>query len=435
MSLLEPTSTNLSRDVALVAELLAVPTDERYAAVDGQPAAEAQDDSHGASRSTRWRGRTTPVLIVSRTSTGSIRHRWICSIGPLRASPICQYCCFVTLRPDFQPTWVGLPHVTTLPLSRLGRRDSAGVIGGITRGKALPDAVVEQILSHSDGVALFLEELTRMLLESGPLRETAESYVLDGSLPPLAVPTTLQALLVARLDRLGSGKDVALVGAAIGREFSHELIAATSGMAPRDLDGALERLTASGLISRRGTPPLATYAFEHALVQDTAYATMLKSQRRQLHASIRQGVGRAIPGTGAEPAWGRRSAFWRGWVYWSEAIGYWRRAARLQARGRPCAKPSELLFERALTFLETLRETHERQQQAIDLRCDLSQCLLSCTRDSSSSRFLRAAARLAEALDDRLSQRLHGWSSAGGARVRRGGGRPCQSGWTMFRSM
>ena len=217
----------------------------------------------------------------------------------------------VTFRPDFQPTWVGLPHVTTLPLSRLGRRDSASIIGGITRGKALPDAVVEQILSHSDGVALFLEELTRMLVESGPLRETAGSYVLDRSLPPLAVPTTLQASLVARLDRLGSGKDVALVGAAIGREFSHELIAATSGMAANELDGALERLTASGLVSRRGTPPQAIYTFKHALVQDAAYATMLKSQRRELHRIHRQSVGRAVPGTGTEPARDRCPAFRR----------------------------------------------------------------------------------------------------------------------------
>ena len=192
----------------------------------------------------------------------------------------------VTFRPEFQPTWVGQPHVTMLPLSRLGRRDSAGIIGGVTKGKALPDAVVEQVLAHTDGVPLFIEELTSTLLESGLLRETADRYVLDGPLPPLAIPTTLQASLVARLDRLASVKDVAQIGAAIGREFSHELIAAVSALAPMDLDAALERLTASGLISRRGTPPDATYSFKHALVQDAAYATLLKSRRRQLHASI-----------------------------------------------------------------------------------------------------------------------------------------------------
>src|SRR5262249_44537500 len=131
----------------------------------------------------------------------------------------------VTFRPEFEPTWVGQPHVTMLTLSRLGRRDSAGIIGSVTKGKALPEAVVEQVLAHTDGVPLFVEELTTTLLEGGVLRETTDRYVLDGPLPPLAIPTTLQASLVARLDRLAPVKDVAQIGAVIGREFSHELIA------------------------------------------------------------------------------------------------------------------------------------------------------------------------------------------------------------------
>ena len=192
----------------------------------------------------------------------------------------------VTVRPEVQPTWVGQPHVTMLSLSRLGRRDSAGIIAGVTGDKALPDAVVEQILAHTDGVPLFIEELTSTLLESGLLRETPDRYVLDGPLPPVAIPTTLHDSLAARLDRFASPKDAAQIGAAIGREFSHELIAAVSDLAPTELDAALDQLTASGLIARRGTPPDATYAFKHALVQDAAYATMLKSWRRQLHASI-----------------------------------------------------------------------------------------------------------------------------------------------------
>src|SRR5205814_7965667 len=112
----------------------------------------------------------------------------------------------VTFRPEFQATWVGQPHVTVLPLSRFGRRDSADLLAGITKGKALPAAVVEQVLAHADGIPLFMEELTNSLLESGVLRETSNSYVLDGLLPPLAVPSTLQASLVARLDRFVMGK-------------------------------------------------------------------------------------------------------------------------------------------------------------------------------------------------------------------------------------
>jgi predicted ATPase len=173
-----------------------------------------------------------------------------------------------------------------LPLSRLGRRDSAGMIGGITGNKALPNAVVEQIVSRADGVPLFIEELTSSLLESGVLRETADGYELDRLLPALAVPATLQASLVARLDRLVTVKDLAQIGAAIGREFSHELIAAVATLAPNDLDAALERLISSGLISRRGIPPVATYAFKHALVQDAAYETQLKNRRQAVHRSI-----------------------------------------------------------------------------------------------------------------------------------------------------
>jgi predicted ATPase len=303
----------------------------------------------------------------------------------------------VTFRPEFQPAWVGLPHVTTLPLSRLGRRDSAGIISGITRGKALPDAVTEQILTHSDGVALFIEELTSMLLDSAAFRETAENYLLDGSLPPLAIPTTLQASLVARLDRLGSSKDVALIGAAIGREFSHELIAAASAMAPIDLDSALERLTASGLMSRRGTPPHASYAFKHALVQDAAYATMLKSQRQQLHSSIANVlVEQFSPLAQNQPELVAHHFSEAGSA--SEAIDYWRRAAQL-ASARSAMHEAVSSFERALQLLEALPETRERQEQAIDLRCDLSTALFALGR--FELRFLRAAASLAEVLGDR----------------------------------
>ncbi len=190
----------------------------------------------------------------------------------------------ITFRPELHPSWVDQVHVTMLPLTPVDRADGAGIIAGVTRGKALPTAVVEQILDRTDGVPLFIEELTSSMLESGLLRETPDTYVLDGPLPPLAIPTTLQDSLVARLDRLASVKDVAQIGAAIGREFSHELIAVVSVLAPTGLNAALERLTASGLVSRRGTPPDVTYVFKHALVQDAAYVTLLRSRRQQLHA-------------------------------------------------------------------------------------------------------------------------------------------------------
>src|SRR5262249_14363792 len=129
-----------------------------------------------------------------------------------------------TFRPEFQPIWIGQPHVSMLSLRRLGRRDSAGIIAGVSKGKAMPDAVIEQVLAHTDGVPLFIEELTSSLLESGLLRETANRYVLDGPLPPRAIPATLRDSLMARLDRLAPGKEIAQIGAAIGREFSYSLL-------------------------------------------------------------------------------------------------------------------------------------------------------------------------------------------------------------------
>jgi predicted ATPase len=305
----------------------------------------------------------------------------------------------VTSRPELQPTWVGQPHVTMLPLARLGRRDSAGIIGGVTKGKALPDAVVEQVLAHTDGVPLFIEELTSTLLESGLMREAADRYVLDGPLPPLAIPTTLQASLVARLDRLSSVKDVAQIGAAIGREFSYELIAAVSALAPVDLDAALQRLTASGLISRRGAPPEATYSFKHALVQDAAYATMLKSRRRQLHASIAKVLVERFPAMAERlPEVVARHFTEAGLA--TDAIDYWRKAGRL-AHARSANREAAESFEQALHLLEGLPRNRERQEQAIDLRLDLCNALTALGEFERALTFLGEAEGLANALDDR----------------------------------
>ena len=291
-----------------------------------------------------------------------------------------------------------------LPLSRLGRRDSAGIIAGITRDKALPDAVVEQVLAHTDGVPLFVEELTSTLLESGLLRETPERYVLDGPLPPLAIPTTLQASLVARLDRLASPKDVAQIGAAIGREFSYELIAAVSALAPMDLDAALEGLMASGLISRRGTPPDATYAFKHALVQDAAYATMLKSRRRQLHSSIARVLVERFPAMAESLPEVVAHHFTEAGLA-SEAIGYWVKAGRL-AYARWANREAVKSFEQALHLLEALPETRERLEQAIDLRFDLRTALFQLGEFERVVGYLREAEGLARTLGDqrRLGQ-------------------------------
>jgi predicted ATPase len=192
----------------------------------------------------------------------------------------------LTFRPEFQPPWTGQAHVTTLTMSRLGRRQGADLVARVTGDKPLPAEVVEQIVARTDGVPLFVEELTKTVLESGLLRDAGDHYELTGPLPPLAIPTTLHDSLMARLDRLAPVKEVAQLGAVVGREFSHELLAAVSPLPAAKLSEALDQLVNSELVFRRGRPPDATYSFKHALVQDAAYQSLLKSKRQQLHGRI-----------------------------------------------------------------------------------------------------------------------------------------------------
>jgi predicted ATPase len=194
----------------------------------------------------------------------------------------------ITFRPEFQWPWDAYAHVTTLTLSRLGRRQGADLVARVTGTKPLPTEVVEQILARTDGVPLFVEEPTKAVLESGLLADAGDRYELSGPLPPLGIPTTLHDSLMARLDGLAPVKEVAQIGALIGREFSHELLAAVAPMSANQLGDALEQLVNSELVLRRGTAPDATYSFKHALIQDAAYQSLLKSKRQQLHARIRR---------------------------------------------------------------------------------------------------------------------------------------------------
>jgi tetratricopeptide (TPR) repeat protein len=198
----------------------------------------------------------------------------------------CAILLVITCRPEFVPQWTRHGNVTLLNLNRLSKRHGAAMMQRLTGGKSLPDEVLTQILARSDGVPLFVEELTKTVLESGILRDTGERYELSGPLPPLAIPSTLQDSLMARLDRLALIKEVAQIGACIGREFDHELLAAVTPIGAGELRDALDKLVASGLIFNHGSTPEETYSFKHALVQDVAYEGLLKSRRQQIHERI-----------------------------------------------------------------------------------------------------------------------------------------------------
>ncbi|MDE5462204.1 BTAD domain-containing putative transcriptional regulator [Bradyrhizobium sp. CSS354] len=407
-AMLRPTSKNLPRDVALIAELLGVPADERYPAVAVSPQQKREmtlaallDQLDGAAAQGRALILFEDAHWIDPTSQ-DLLDRMVARAAGLPVLLV------VTVRPELQPGWVGEPHVSMLPLNRLSRRDSAAIIAGIARDRPLPDAVVEQVLARADGVPLFIEELTSALLESGALRQSADGYALDGPLPELAVPTTLQASLVARLDRLPSVRDVAQIGAAIGREFSHKLIAAVSALAPMDLDAALGRLTGAGLISRRGTPPEVIYLFKHALVQDAAYATMVRSRRQPLHASIAAALIErfsALAETLPEVVAHHFTEAGRA----SEAIVYWLKAGRL-ARARSANREAVSSFERARSLLQALPESQSTLEQGCDLRLELRPVLLELGRSPQMWECLREAEALAERLnDDSRRGRVYGF--------------------------
>jgi predicted ATPase len=200
----------------------------------------------------------------------------------------------VTFRPEFSAPWVGQSHVTSLTLTRLGEREAAAIIAGLTCNEDVPADVIAEIVERSDGIPLFVEEMTKAVLEAeneGAARRTVAAV----PSPALKVPASLHASLMARLDRLGAAKEVAQIGAAIGREFSHPLLASVVRSSEADLASALDRLVQAGLLSQQGVPPHATYLFKHALVQDAAYGTLLREPRRALHARIAEVLEHQCP--------------------------------------------------------------------------------------------------------------------------------------------
>jgi predicted ATPase len=191
----------------------------------------------------------------------------------------------VTFRLEFNAPWVGQSHVTSLTLNRLGERDAAAIIARVAGNNALPADVMAEIVERTDGIPLFVEEMTKAVLEAES-EGVARRTIAAAPSPALLVPASLHASLMARLDRLGSAKEVAQIGAAIGRQLSHALLAAVVGKPEAELGSALDRIVAAGLLFRQGVPPQATYLFKHALVQDAAYGTLLREPRRALHARV-----------------------------------------------------------------------------------------------------------------------------------------------------
>jgi predicted ATPase len=241
--------------------------------------------------------------------------------------PTARILALLTFRPDFSPPWTGRAHLTQVTLPRLPRRQATELTAQVAHGKALPPEVVEQVVAKTDGVPLFVEELTKMVLESGLLQEQEERYELTDPLPPLAIPATLHDSLMARLDRLATIKGLAQLGATLGREFSYELLQAIAPWDEATLRGGLQQLVEAEFLYQQGLPPQATYVFKHALIQDAAYQSLLRSTRQQYHQRIAQVLEVRFPET-AETQLELLAHHYTEAGLAAQAVGYWQRAGR-----------------------------------------------------------------------------------------------------------
>ena len=245
----------------------------------------------------------------------------------------------------------------------------------MTGGKALPKDIAEQIIDRTDGVPLFIEELTKTVVESGMVTEAGDHYALAGPMAPVAIPTSLHASLLARLDRLAPIREVAQIGAALGRSFSYELISAVAGMPQQKLDEALDQLASAELIFRRGVPPDAEYTFKHALVQDAAYSTLLRGRRQQLHGRIVATFETQFPEVvTAQPALMAQHSTEAGLS--EKAVGYWLKAGQ-QAIARSAMTEAVAQLQKGLDLLKSMSDNSARQQQELDLRITLGQALIA----------------------------------------------------------
>jgi predicted ATPase len=279
--------------------------------------------------------------------------------------PTARILTLLTFRPDFSPPWTGRSHLTQVTLPRLPRRQAAETTRRVAHGKPLPADVIEQVVAKTDGVPLFVEELTKMVLESGLLQEHEERYALTGLLPPLAIPATLHDSLMARLDRLAAVKAIAQLGATLGREFSYELLQAIAPWDEATLRRGLHQLVEAEFLYQRGLPPQATYLFKHALIQEAAYQSLLKSTRQQYHHHIAQVLETRFPETvETQPELLAHHCTEAGLM--EQAIPYWQQAGQ-RALQRSANLEAASHVSKGLELLTALPESPARAEHELTL--------------------------------------------------------------------
>jgi predicted ATPase/class 3 adenylate cyclase len=397
---LEALLSKTSSHVAVLANLLSLPTGDRHRLPEVSPQKRKETTLLAFLAQLQSLAAEQPVLVVIEDA------HWIDPTSlellalTVQRLPQLHALLLITARPAFIPPWPNHAHVTTLALTRLSRNHGTALVERVTTGKALPEQVMEKILSQTDGVPLFIEELTKTVLESGLLQARGDRYVLDRPLPSFAVPTTLYASLMARLDRLGAVKDLAQIGAAVGREFSYELLNVISGLPKAKLDEALDQLVRSELVFCRGEELDRVYTFKHVLVRDAAYAGLLKSRRTELHGAIANAFEQYFQEiVETEPETLAHHLTEAGLI--TKAAEYWLRAGK-RAAVRSADAEAIAHLQRGIEAVSRLPEHSNKDMLELELRLTLAPCLIATQGPASSAAmatFTRAHA-LCERLGD-----------------------------------
>ena len=362
-------------DTPLLATLLSIPTEGFYSSPNLTPQRQRDLTIAALRRQILGIALTRPVILKvadvhwADSSTLELLDRCIASINTARVFVVC------TFRPEFFPRWLNDSHVTMVHLDRLSREQTELIISDVTDGKELPCRNQEQIISKADGIPLFVEELTKAVLESGLLRLMGDRYVISSLSSSPVIPTTLLGALTARLDRLGPSKEIAQIGAVIGREFSYRLLAAVASSDDPSLQAALSHIAACQLILVRGEPPTSTYIFKHALVKDAAYATMVRSKRQQLHSRIADALMTGFRDTVETQPEVMAYHFAEAGLT-EKAIEYLRKAGQ-RAIERSANAEATAHLTRALELLQSVPENAERKRTALELEVMLGQTMIA----------------------------------------------------------
>ncbi len=372
----------LEETVPLFAPFLALPLPEdRYASLALSPQRQRQKTLETIVAILLELAEHQPVLFILEDLhwTDPTTLEWLNLV--IEQIPTAALFALFTCRSYFQPTWSHKSYLSEVTVNRLSQPQIERMITQVADGKTFPRAVMQQIVERTDGVPLFVEELTKAILESGSLKEADEHYELMGLLSTFAIPATLQDSLMARLDRLMTGKVIAQLGATIGRQFSYALLQAVAQLNDRTLHEELHRLVEVELLYQRGVPPQAIYTFKHALIQDAAYESLLKSTRQHFYQRIAQVLEEQFPETAeAQPELLARHYTEAGLT--EKAVGYWHHAGQ-RASERSAHAEAIAHLRQGLALLETLPESPECTQQKVDLLIALGASLLG-TRGSGA---------------------------------------------------